>query len=297
MYCIYTDTEITKKTSSEEHIIPLSLGGSNAFTIIVDKEFNSKVGSEIDGKLSNDFIINMARSKRGIRGHSNKMVEMIWKQSNLNGDSTQPIQVTFPPNLNENVKIWNPKTRKYFPPEQTSGAKIQSKFILDRLIRVKFASKVALGAGYFVYGDLFRQHIEHSLLREVLAKDFFSVNKEHLLGMNLGVSDPFTPIQEKDKGLTGMFRAMCEMLDTCVLFLLCTENIIITVGILGEWIATLNVPGKTEYFPNSGDYDLGHTLSINNQNVTRRSFREMAELLSKTLNKKGTEHSLQQDAK
>lgn len=285
MYCIYTDNTITKEASNEEHIIPLSLGGSDAFTIKVDKDFNSKVGSEIDGKLSNDFLINMARRKRGVRGHSNKLAEMIWKKSYLNSDTLQPIQVTFPPDQNEFIKIWNPKTGKYFPPEQTNRLTIKSEFILDRSIRIKFASKVALGAGYFAYGDLFRQHIEHSSLRTIITTDFSKIKKEQFLGMKLGVSDPFTPIQEEDKGLTGMFKVLCEILDTCVLFLLCTENIIITVGILGEWIATLNVPGKTEYFPNTGDFDLGHTISINNRTVTRRSFRETAELLSVTLNK------------
>ena len=288
MYCIYTDKEILKENSNAEHIIPLSLGGSNSFTITVDKEFNSKVGSKIDGALSNDLIINMARSKRGVRGHSNKPAEMTWKNSCLNGNPTQPIQVTFPPDLSENVKIWNPKTRKYLPAEQTSGAKIESKFILDRSIRVRFVSKVALGAGYFTYGDLFKQHIDHSSLRAILITDFSKVKKENLNGLNLGVSDPFTLIQEKDKGLTEMFIAMCKMLDTCVLFLLCTENLIITVGIFGEWIATLNVPGKTDQFPNAGEYDLGHVISINHRTVTRRSFRKTTGLLVKKLNKKTT---------
>jgi len=286
MYCIYTDREITQEDSNEEHIIPLSLGGSSAFTIRVDKEFHTKVASHIDGTLSNDFVINMARSKRSVRGHSKKTPKMIWKKSCLNSDPTQPIQVTFPPDLTENVKIWDPKGRKYLPREQTCGATLQSGFILDRFVRVKFASKVALGAGYFTYGDLFRQHIEHSSLRAVLTTDFSMVNAKHLKSINLGVSDAFTPIQEKDKGLTCMFKAMCKMLDTCVLFLLCTENLVITVGILGEWIATLSVPGRTACLPNGGDYDLGHIISISSRAVTRRAFRDTTELLAKTLNKK-----------
>ena len=288
LYCIYTDKEILKENSNTEHIIPLSLGGSNDFTINVDKEFNSKVGSEIDGALSNDFIMNMIRSKRGIYGHSKKAAEMIWKKSCLNGDPTQPIQVTFPADLNENVKMWNPKTRSYLPQEQTGGAKIESKFIIDRFIRVKFAAKVALGAGHFAYADLFRQYIDHPSLRAVLNTDFSKVKEINLKGVNLGVSDPFTPIPEKDKGLTEMFRAMCKMLDTCVLFLLCTENLIITIGIMGEWIATLNVQGKTEYFPNAGEYDLGHVISIHNRTVSRRAFRQTTELFAKALNKKTT---------
>lgn len=288
MYCIYTDNEILRKNSSVEHIIPLSLGGSNDFTINVDKEFNSKIGSKIDGALSNDFIINMARSKRGILGHSKKMAEMIWKKSYLNGDPTQPIQVIFTADLKENIKMWNPKTRNYLPQEQTCGVKIQSKLIIDRFIRIKFAAKVALGAGHFAYANLFRKYIDHHSLRAVINTDFSKAKGVNLKGLNLSVADPFTQIKEKDKDFTEMFRAMCRMLDTCVLFLLCTENLIITIGILGEWIATINVKGETEYFPNTAEYDLGHVIAIHKRAVSRCAFRQTCEILAKALNKKTT---------
>jgi hypothetical protein len=213
---------------------------------------------------------------------------MIWKKSFLNVDPSQPIQVTFPSDINENVKMWNSKTQQYLPEGQTKGVTIQSKFVLDRYIRIKFAAKVALGAGYFAYDDLFRKYIDHSSLRAIINTDFSKVKEDNIKELRINVSDPFTPLPEKDKGLTGAFRRMCKQLDTCVIFLLCTDNLIITVGILGEWIASLNVLGKTEHFPNEKEYDLGHVISITQKRITRRSFREVAKQLADTINKKTT---------
>lgn len=56
IYCPYTDQDIAVGDSSPEHIIPLALGGLNSFTLPVSATFNSKVGSEIDGTLANDFV-------------------------------------------------------------------------------------------------------------------------------------------------------------------------------------------------------------------------------------------------
>ena len=57
MYCIYSGKEITPEEATVEHIIPLSLGGNNQFTTNVGKKINSDVGSKIDGKFSQDFLI------------------------------------------------------------------------------------------------------------------------------------------------------------------------------------------------------------------------------------------------
>jgi hypothetical protein len=63
IYCPYADRDIPISESSPEHIIPLALGGMNGFTIPVSKDFNSSVGSEIDGALANDLLV-MRRTPR-----------------------------------------------------------------------------------------------------------------------------------------------------------------------------------------------------------------------------------------
>ena len=48
----------------------------NGFTIPVSKDFNSRVGSEIDGMLANDFLVMGKRDKHGAKGHSKKYPRM-----------------------------------------------------------------------------------------------------------------------------------------------------------------------------------------------------------------------------
>jgi hypothetical protein len=62
MWCPYTDREIDECESNLEHILPIALGGCDAFTIGVVRSANSTIGSEIDGALANDPLIAFAHS-------------------------------------------------------------------------------------------------------------------------------------------------------------------------------------------------------------------------------------------
>jgi hypothetical protein len=75
MYCIYTDKEISHKEATKEHVIPLSLGGSDEFVISVDRNTNAEIGSKIDGALANDVGMQFLRKAHDLRGHSNKEVK------------------------------------------------------------------------------------------------------------------------------------------------------------------------------------------------------------------------------
>ncbi|MDF9433359.1 hypothetical protein M1C61_02480, partial [Chromohalobacter israelensis] len=50
----------------------------------------------------------------------------------------------------------------------------------------------------------------------------------------------------------------------------------VTVGILGRFVATLNVPANTEQFPFSDQNDLGHAVIIENGRLQRISYRALA---------------------
>ncbi len=82
-YCIYTDKVVSINKTNLEHIIPLGLGGCNGFCIRVDKTKNSALGSHIDGKLSNDFLISLLRRHKDFRGHSGKAPETRLRKSKL----------------------------------------------------------------------------------------------------------------------------------------------------------------------------------------------------------------------
>lgn len=72
--CIYTGQELKeghpKLKPSHEHLIPLSLGGSNGFTTDdVSAEANSKASREIDDAVASFLPILMLRHRYGLRGH------------------------------------------------------------------------------------------------------------------------------------------------------------------------------------------------------------------------------------
>ncbi len=72
--CIYTgvllDTSKPETAPSREHIIPLSLGGSNQFTVHdVSREANNIAGKKIDDEVSSHLIFLMLRNRFGLSGH------------------------------------------------------------------------------------------------------------------------------------------------------------------------------------------------------------------------------------
>src|SRR5579872_6281393 len=107
MYCIYTNTTITSGNSSDQHIIPLSLGGKNGFTIKVCKSANSDLGSKLDGAIEKDFLVNSTKRKRGYKGHSKKITK--YKVHATIADTGEKVEIRY--NGTENY-LYNPKTKK-----------------------------------------------------------------------------------------------------------------------------------------------------------------------------------------
>ena len=76
--CIYTGNEIDSSdpmlSESIEHIIPLSLGGSNKFvTCDVSRGANNRAGNEIDDAVTSLISVAMLRNKFKLAGHRGKI--------------------------------------------------------------------------------------------------------------------------------------------------------------------------------------------------------------------------------
>ena len=108
VYCPYTDREIPESGTSREHIIPLSLGGVNGFEIAIDAAFNSKVGTELDGALANEFLIALRRAEYDTRGHSGK--EPIATVRATYGEDDRPAQVHF--HQKKGISLWDAQDRE-----------------------------------------------------------------------------------------------------------------------------------------------------------------------------------------
>jgi hypothetical protein len=273
IYCPYTDTEIERSRSNNEHIIPLSLGGSNSFVLPVSSTFNSEAGSDIDGDLANDFLVLFRRRHFGARGHSNKRPIVQSKHSKME-DGARPVQVEF--SGEDGLRVFDPVLRRDLSEEEIAGQKFSSKFTLSRYGRLKFAAKVVLAGGYYVFGDWFRRNVHHGEVRALMNFNRDS-DKQDFEGFGLKVIDEFTPPEGKDVEQLAVEKFFCQIVaGSCVYFIPGPVNIGITVGVLGQHAATLNVPANTEAFPFSDENDLGHAVLIENGQMTRMSYRQLA---------------------
>jgi hypothetical protein len=275
-YCPYTDRDVPASETNPEHIVPLSLGGANAFTIPIDGKFNSEVGSSIDGALANDFLIKLRRRAFGVLGHSRREPKVVLKRSMIEGQST-PVQVTLRGKEGPPV-VWDPVQRRDLSAAETIGKEIKSQLQIQRFNRLRFAAKVALAAGYFVYEKLFRDNLQHSDLRLLMKLNDAGQIDQRLQETDMRVWDRFTPVEAKDSGDHQMYSLFCAAVrGSCVLCIPGPKNIGFVVGVLGQIEAVLNVSANTKDFPSSGDHDLGHIILLTQKRMERLSYRSFAQ--------------------
>ena len=280
-YCIYTDQFLDNGEISSEHIIPLSLGGVNGFEVDVEKEANKLFGSKIDGKLSNDFLVLLDRKNHNARGHSNKKVIPVWNKVRVR-ETGEPIQIRF--EEVSKTKWISPITKKEINKEEYRGKSIEITQKLDLYVTFQFVAKVALAAGYFIYGDLFKNNADTQSLREfVSAEDLHS--REAAGFDKLRFTDRFHH-KEKDTGDYLMFKGLSSLRNSsAVIIMLCESEMILTVSILGKYLATVSFDCDTTNFPNDGKHRLGHVVYLNStDNIETMSFYDAVSLLAKKLN-------------
>jgi hypothetical protein len=283
IYCIYTDKFIEEENCNPEHIIPLSLGGCNEFVIKVDSQKNSELGAALDGKLANDFLINLIRQKHNYRGHTKNPVVKTIKNSKIKGTSNIeiPAQVTF---LDGRIEVFNPIERRVLTEDEVRGLSLISTFRFDRFLRLCFTAKVILSAGYYVYGETFIKYADHVSLRKLMNLNL-TETKESLRNLPLRVVDKFHYIPEDSKGTLGIHELICTTIgNSCVIFMLSTENIIASVGIGGDFIGSINFKADAAKFPNEELFRLGQVIAIQNNEVNRESFYNVIAKINEMIN-------------
>ncbi len=282
-WCPYTDLELPEDATTPEHIIPLSLGGSNEFCIPVDKKFNIEAGSKIDGVLANDILTLMRRRQFNARGHSNIPPEVLLKKSHF-GDTKRPVQVTL--RGKDDMLVWDARARRQLRQDEIGGNKISSEFKISVHGRKRFVAKVALSAGYFIYGELFRNQVQHQELRALMNSSDKS-KKEEFANFGLRGYDEFSPVEELDKERTELTNLFCRLINgSCVITGLGPSNVVISVGILGKWIGSFNIPAITDSFPLEGEHDLGHVVILCDGKMRKVSYRQLAKDIHEILQRK-----------
>jgi hypothetical protein len=274
-YCPYTNSLLTQDQCSPEHIIPLALGGLNAFVIPVDKAFNSAVGSKIDGAMANDFFILNRRNKHATKGHSGK--HPIFVARNARGmSSNRPLQMHL--DQHGGVKVWDPisKTsiKNQLPENITFSVEV------DIHLGIRFCAKVALSAGQFVYGEKFQHHVKHDELRLLMNNPIKELG-DALKNFETLVD---TDLQSEHQPQVQIFRHICELASpySVVGLVPGRHRLAVFVGVLGRYVGMLNAPAFTDEFPHEGDFDLGQVVYLNpDKGLVKMSFRRvLAEIVS-----------------
>lgn len=275
IWCPYAGEEMDSAACNAEHIIPLSLGGSNSFTVPVSKTLNAEVGSAIDAALATRDVITMFRRREfDARGHSNKKPEVRIRNATYGAD-LRPAQVTL--GGKDGTTVWDARNRLDVPEQELAGQGIQLKFTIKPFDRIRFVAKVALAAGYAIYGELFRTFADHADLRGLVHAKSLDAAKQVLVASNLRGCFDLYPVEPKDARQVQLEKVMCEAVSGSVVMSTPTnESVIFTVGVLGQWVGTMNVPAQTDSYPNDGIHDVGHVILMVDGKTERISLREFA---------------------
>lgn len=249
IYCPYTDRDIPFSESSPEHIIPLALGGMNGFTIPVSKDFNSRVGSEIDGALANDFLVKSKRDKHGVRGHSRKHPENVDPNAS-NAATGEPLHVTL--GQVRGLRLWDPKQRRDVTGQ---GQKVTVNFKIDLDATHRFVAKVGLSAGYLTYGEHFRKHVKHEDFRKIMNQRPTEMG-DLLKTIEAQYDDRFLEPQSINQKILRMMATGFGP-HSVIALIPNSRSLSVVVGVLGDYVDMLSVPADTKTFPNDGEFRQG----------------------------------------
>ena len=233
---------------------------------------NSQVGSQLDGALANEFMFALKRTKFDTRGHSGKKPVALIKKATY-GEDCRPAQVQF--HTKDGVKVWDSRDGEYKEPVPS----FEISLLLDIDLPVRFAAKVALATGYYAYGDLFRQHVDHRQLRDVMNTDLRNLDLTKspadlgLGHLTLRVDSYLREVPyEPEYDALNSIRAFCSSVEGSVVVLAPGYDCFgVGVGILGQYVATVIAPAKTDTFPNDGNYAWGHVLAVTGKTLKRCS--------------------------
>lgn len=288
IWCPYTGQYCKLSDSNEEHIIPLAWGGNNNFKIWVNREKNSRLGTDLDGKLIKHPLIESARRYYGLLGHSKKLPNVKWQVKYKGLKAALDLSKNDP-----SVNACRSKN-KYglnIPQCPEPSDKLTSEFKFDLNLILSFGCKIALGASYFLFGEVFQNHGYHKELRSMMNSanslsdlNFYIVNNSKGFW---GVSWPKSLLTIKLFPDLPFFDALCTQSDRHVVFTLHSNSeLILGISLFSGFFRWyFNIAADAHKFPIGGDFDLGAVVEIdlNSKIYQKTSLRSYLEVLRKNL--------------
>ena len=248
IWCPYSGKEVPLEDATDEHIIPLSLGGHDGFKVPVHGKSNSDLGSRIDGALANEFHISRARVKHVARGHSGRAPEFRMKKVREQGTG-RPLQVRW----GKRLEVYDPIAGRY----RDDALTFEAEFKLDLHLRLRFL-KTFLSAGYPIYGDLFRGAVAHENARVLMRKPLHELTEAEKTSLEAKAFAWYhrdIPHEEAAEEFA-VQESTCKVLQaTLLVFFLGRNCLNLYGGILGEYLGMLSIPADTTDFPKTGRHN------------------------------------------
>ena len=176
------------------------------------------------------------------------------------------------------LRVWDSRDGEF--KERVPSFHISVEIDID--LPVRFAAKVALSAGYYVYEDLFRQHVDHRQFRDVMNTDLrqFDLTQSPVdlglghLSLRANSYLHEVPLEPEYDGINSI-RALCSSVEGSIVVIAPgVDSLSVGVGVLGQYVATVVAPARTDIFPNEGDYRWGHVLAVTGKTLKRCSLMD-----------------------
>lgn len=177
------------------------------------------------------------------------------------------------------VEIWDPREKRLLK----LGSEVKrftATVRFDMNARVRFAAKVALGAGYLLYGDFFRYYVKHKDLC-LLMSHGVSRNLLAAGDVTLRLYDQFSEVSDEDRAKLVVIREIYRSTSASgVIFGHGPSNLVVIVGVLGQYLASLNVEADMEVLDLSAEFDWGQVVFIQGGQLHHASLRQAIALLA-----------------
>jgi hypothetical protein len=268
-WCVYTGRWHAAADMSDDHVIPLSLGGSDAFVVRASREGNAQINRELDEPFkAHPFVANMRRIRK-MGGRRGKVPVVHWP-AKIRGHSTR---------INFSTKQITAETfRKGHPlginsSRPVRGERFQASidFDLDQVMR--FGCRLALGAAHFFFRDTFREHGFHEQLRGLMNSPTALRDHEFQIVNNLTGGFWAVSWPKANTFPEPVWDAMCKRSQGHLVF---TDHSVqgIRLGISlfdGFFRWFFNLTATPRRFPIGGDFEQGAVIEIDSTGQMKKA--------------------------
>lgn len=282
-YCIYSNSNFHRDEMNDEHILPMSLGGANNFSLLVNSEINSQLGSKIDGRLTSDYLISCLRRRMQWIGHSGKEPKIILKNVRIK-NSNSPVQLKFDSSGRHVFDLIN---KRYLTHNERTGVEFSINMYFDKYVRTLFIAKTVLSTGFRIYKQRFLDYADHDSLRDYMNFAFHK-SEDQIKSLDIRLMDSFIELEDEISNQTrNYFKSISKLLNcSLVMFVVCSEHILASVALGGTYLGTINFKVDASQFQDQGKLEGGFIIGIQNGKAICSSFNYIEELITRKNTKK-----------